>query len=50
MMLWKKQKEIEQAVEQYLLETESCLDAFVGAMDSYFAQGLYSVAPRLSTS
>ena len=40
MMLWKKQKEIENAVEQYLVETENCLDAFVEAMDTYFAEGL----------
>ena len=40
MMLWKKQKEIEQAVQDYLTETENCLDAFVEAMDIYFAEGL----------
>ena len=40
MILWKKQKEVEQAVEDYLAETENCLSAFVEALDLYFAQGL----------
>jgi uncharacterized protein Yka (UPF0111/DUF47 family) len=42
MMLWKKQKEMEQAVEDYLAETESCLSAFIEALDVYFAEGLSS--------
>ena len=40
MILWKKQKEIEQAVEDYLTETENCLTAFVEAMETYFAESL----------
>ena len=40
MMLWKKQKEIEKAIEEYLLETEKCLDAFGRAFEVYFAEGL----------
>ena len=40
MMLWKKQKEIEKAIEEYLLETEKCLDAFIRAFEVYFAEGL----------
>ncbi|NIA06154.1 MAG: DUF47 family protein [Actinobacteria bacterium] len=39
MMLWKKQKEIEQAVQDYLAETENCLSAFIEALDVYFAEG-----------
>jgi len=42
MVFWKKQKEIEQAVEDYLVETENCLSAFVEALDVYFAEGLSS--------
>ena len=40
MILWKKQKEIEQAVEDYLTETENCLSAFIEALEVYFAEGL----------
>ena len=40
MILWKKQKEIEKALEEYLLETENCLEAFGKAFDVYFAEGL----------
>ena len=40
MMLWKRQKEIEQAVEAYLVETENCLAAFVKALEIYLADGI----------
>lgn len=40
MILWKKQKEIAEAVEAYLAETENCLAAFDKAMAIYFAEGL----------
>ncbi len=40
MILWKKQKEIEKAVEEYLLETENCLEAFGQAFEVYFTEGL----------
>ncbi len=40
MMLWKKQKELETAIEKYLVETENCLEAFVQAFEVYFAEGL----------
>lgn len=39
-MLWKKQKEIKKDVEEYLLETENCLEAFSQAFEVYFAEGL----------
>ncbi len=40
MILWKKEKEIEQAVEEYLAETESCLASFDKAFEVYFAESL----------
>ncbi len=40
MMLWKKQKEIQKAIEEYLLETQNCLEAFGQAFEVYFAEGL----------
>lgn len=40
MSLWKKQKEIEGAVEEYLAETEKCFGAFSQAFDIYLAEGL----------
>ncbi len=40
MILWKKQKEIENAVKRYLDETEKCLAALGEAFDVYFIEGL----------
>ena len=40
MILWKKEKEIQRAIEEYLLETENCLEAFGQAFEVYFAEGL----------
>ena len=40
MILWKRGKEIEQLVEQYLVLAEKCLGAFCGAFDVYFSEGL----------
>ncbi len=40
MALWKKAKEIERAVGEYLDCAESCLDAFGEAFDVYFADGI----------
>lgn len=39
-MFWKKQKEIEKAVKDYLAEIENCISAFAEAFEIYFAQGL----------
>ncbi len=40
MMLWKKQKEIEKAIVEYIVETENCVEAFGQAFEVYFAEGL----------
>jgi len=39
-MFWKKQKEIEGAIEDYLKQTESCVEAFGEAIEVYFSEGL----------
>lgn len=41
-MFWKKQREIEDAIEQYLQETQKCLSAFSQATEVYFTEGLSS--------
>ena len=40
MVFWKKQKQIEEAVEGYLAETEECFESFCQAFDIYCAEGL----------
>ena len=40
MSLWKRGREIEQLVEQYLVLAEKCLTAFSAAFDVYFSEGL----------
>ena len=39
MLFWKKERLVEQAVEQYLHETESCVKTFVEAMDVFGREG-----------
>ena len=39
-MLWRKERQIKQAVEDYLSEAEGCLASFGQAMDVYFAEAL----------
>lgn len=38
--LWKKQKQIEKAIEDYLQETDLCLAAFGEAFSTYFSEGM----------
>ncbi len=40
MIFWRKQKEIEEAIEDYLCETQKCLTSFGEAFEVYFEQGL----------
>ncbi len=40
MFFWKKERQVEQSIEGYLTETESCLGAFAKAFEVYFEQGL----------
>ena len=40
MALWKKQSEIEQMVDEYLAESQKCLQAFGEAFEEYFASGI----------
>ncbi len=40
MILWKRAKQIENAVKDYLTEAESCLANFSEAFDVYFEEGL----------
>ena len=40
MILWRKEREIEQAIEEYLAEAEQCLQSFSSAFDGYFSDGL----------
>lgn len=40
MIFWKKQKQVQQAVEEYLSEAEKCLDEFARAMEVFFTDGL----------
>ncbi|MCK4248639.1 MAG: DUF47 domain-containing protein [Candidatus Omnitrophica bacterium] len=39
-MFWKKQKEIEAAVDQYIKETENCIELATQAFEVYFSEGL----------
>ena len=39
MILWKRGREIEELVEQYLVLAEKCLTAFSAAFDAYFSEG-----------
>ena len=41
-MFWKKQKELEAAIEEFLQFTEKCVAAFSKALQVYFAEGLSS--------
>jgi len=47
MFLWKKEKQIEQAVEDYLRETEDCVAAYGEAMEVYFREGLSEAFEQL---
>ncbi len=40
MLFWKKEKKVQDALEDYLLETESCIKSFGEAFEVYFTQGL----------
>ncbi len=40
MIFWKKQKEMETSVEEYLAEKQKCLASFAQAIEAYFADGL----------
>ena len=40
MALWKKQSQIEQMVQEYLAESQKCLQAFGEAFREYFASGI----------
>ncbi len=40
MFFWKKERKVEQTIEQYLQETESCMNSFCEAFEVYFADGL----------
>jgi len=40
MIFWKKQKQIQQAVEEYLSDAERCVDDFASAMAVFFTEGL----------
>lgn len=40
MVFWKKQEEIKEAIEEYLAETEKCVECFCEAFDIYCAEGL----------
>ena len=40
MFFWKKERQIEQAIEEYLQETEQCLSTFGQACEVYFQEGL----------
>ena len=42
MLFWKKQQQVQDAVEEYLAQAEGCLTAFARAMDVFFAEGLTS--------
>lgn len=42
MFFWKKEKQIEQAVEDYLRETEQCVASFAEAMEIFFREALSS--------
>ena len=40
MFFWKKERQVEQNIEEYLVETERCLAAFDEAFEAYFSEGL----------
>lgn len=40
MLFWKKERKVEEAIEDYLQETERCLSGFGDAFDVYFREGL----------
>jgi len=40
MLFWKKERQVEQSIEEYLQETERCLEACGEAFDVYFQEGL----------
>jgi len=46
-MFWKKQRQVEQQVRDYLQETQRCLDAFAQAFETYFKEGLSENFTRL---
>ena len=40
MLFWKKERQVEGAIEDYLEETERCLSSFGEAFEVYFGEGL----------
>ncbi len=40
MLFWRQEKQIQKGVEEYLQQTEHCLESFRQAMEVYFAEGL----------
>ena len=40
MFFWRKERQVQQAIEDYLVETEHCVSGFAEAMETYLDQGL----------
>ena len=40
MFFWKKERQVAQAVEEYLRQTEQCLETFARAFEAYFSEHL----------
>ena len=40
MLFWKKERQVQQAVEEYVEQTEACMSAFGQAFEVYFREGL----------
>ena len=40
MVFWRKETELQKAIEEYLQEAQKCLSAFTQAIEVYFAEGL----------
>jgi len=47
MFFWKKERQVAQSIEDYLRETERCLEAFGEAFEVYFSEGLGERFERL---
>jgi len=47
MFFWKKERQVERNIEEYLAETERCLEAFDEAFEAYFSDGLCQKTEQL---